>query len=169
VVAPACTVIIAMIASRVSGYLIWAVAAIAVGFTVLAVINHAKDRIRDLAARFDDRFNLDNMRSKRRAVAKYFLGKGGSAADLDYVLDFFQDIGFAFKKGEIDGRTVRHDFYTWLQLYWESSYDYILKAFKAKGVWGDIFPLYQMARKLDGMPPLTEQEKREFWEDEENV
>jgi hypothetical protein len=156
----------------VNNFSAWAILLVLVGgilMTVIVVHNHTKDRIQDLASKFSAEFKSEHMRMKRRGAAKYWLAKQGDGEDLDEVLDFFQDIGYAFKKGEIDGHTVRHDFYTWLQLYWESFYDYILDAHKEVDVWGDIFPLYQITRKIDQMLPLTEEQKQVLWKREEII
>lgn len=85
------------------------------------------------ALRFQTIF--DDMQGKRQKAAQALLKHNGDRknvdahmselSDVDDVLDFFEDIGFYVKGGQISAEVAHHHFYHWIRGYWKASRNYI--------------------------------------------
>jgi hypothetical protein len=78
-----------------------------------------------LAFRFDDRFFDDEMRKARSKAAKLLKESQGKLrrtdpelADIDDVLDFFEDLGFYQHGDQITPEVAHHHFYHWIRGYY---------------------------------------------------
>jgi hypothetical protein len=93
------------------------------------------------ALRFQTVF--DGMCGKRKKAAAALREKDAGRKDVDDVLDFFEDIGFYVKGGQISAEVAHHHFYHWIRGYWKASREYIEERQKSEPtVWmyiGELF------------------------------
>ena len=85
------------------------------------------------ALRFQTMFDgmLDNRKKAAKAISnhnadlKNIDAHMNELSDVDDVLDFFEDIGFYVKGGQMSPEVAHHHFYHWIRGYWRASRAYI--------------------------------------------
>lgn len=82
-----------------------------------------------IMGRLDERFESLEFRETRRRAAAYLISRGetdphGEAALRD-VLNFFDTIGFLFRRKAVDAQTVWHYFSSWILPYYSASSKYL--------------------------------------------
>lgn len=82
--------------------------------------------------KFDEHFYNDDMKRVRAKAAKLLKERQGDLrrtsedlADIDDVLDFFEDLGFYEYGDQITPEVTHHHFYHWIRGYYLASRDYI--------------------------------------------
>ena len=94
----------------------------------------------DLILKLEERFDTDRMRGHRAAAARYLLGDGTNRnADVDVVIDFFEEVGFLLRRDAIDAAAVHAFFSYWLEAYCRASAQY--RADVEDPVWVDFTAL----------------------------
>ena len=103
---------------------------------------------------------FDEMAKERCLAAKTLLEYKGHLGDLEHkgdvldkiddVLDFFDDVGFYQKGGQISPETAHHHFYHWLRMYWQASRDYVEAWQKREGArWNHIGDLFEITSEVE--------------------
>lgn len=109
----------------------------------------------DLILKLAEGFDTDRMRSHRAAAARYLLGNGTDRnADVDVVIDFFEEVGFLFRRNAVDAEAVHAFFSYWLEPYCRASTGY--RADVEWPVWVDFAAL---CRAIE----LIELRQRSWW------
>ena len=85
-----------------------------------------------LAFKFDDRFNSKEMKCLRAKAASCLERNTGNLArtdsdlaDIDEVLDFFDELGFCERGGQISPEVLHQDFHYWIKGYCSAARPYI--------------------------------------------
>jgi len=152
----------------VNAWLVLLVLILGVAFTALAIVNRARDGVESRMREFGRDFMA--LEPRRIKSALFLLGKAGRQDDVDPVLDFFEDLGYALKNGAITIESAYQDFDSWVEPYWLSCCHYILKVQEDDPeTWCNIFPLYQAMRKRDGGDPWTDDDVRVALEGDANL
>ena len=108
--------------------------------------------------KYQDKF--DQMKKDRFEAAKTLIEQKGQLGNLDGredvldpiddVLDFFEDIGFYERGGQISPETAHHHFYHWLRIYWQAARPYIGAWRKdAPARWSHIDDLFETASEVE--------------------
>jgi hypothetical protein len=131
--------------------------------------------------KFDERFYDDNMKQVRTKASKLLKKRQGNLrntsedlADIDDVLDFFEDLGFYEYGDQITPEVAHHHFYHWIRGYYLASRDYI-DAWRQKepSRWEHIPELFNNTSLIEAkrtrsknVPSLTQLEITTFLDDE---
>jgi hypothetical protein len=77
-------------------------------------------------------------------------GKRDVLGNIDDVLDFFDDVGFYQKGGQISPESAHHHFYHWLRMYWQASRDYV-EAWQRKesARWNHVGELFEITSEVE--------------------
>jgi len=103
---------------------------------------------------------FDEMTTQRCLAAKTLIEQKGHLGDLegkedvldkiDDVLDFFEDVGFYQKGGQISPETAHHHFYHWLRMYWQASREYVEAWQNKEGArWNHIGGLFEITSEVE--------------------
>ena len=82
------------------------------------------------ALKYQDVFNSRDFRKKRSRAAKAIIQqlenpKDEFSDEVDPILDFFEDLGFYCKGGQISPEVIHHHFYEWIRPYLQATDSYI--------------------------------------------
>jgi len=134
-----------------------------------------------LVFHFDEQFSCQEMRKKRAAASNLLKAHRGNLrqharefADIDDVLDFFEDLGFYEHGYQISPEVLHHAFYHWIRGYYTIAKDYIeASQNKESTQWEHIKELYELTSAVEKrklrvrqVSVLTEDDIEEFLEDE---
>ena len=155
-----CGVVVGLIKLDVKLWLVLAVSILGVGLTALAVVNHARDSTESRTREFQREFTA--LEARRKKAAAFLLEQGGRQDDVDPVLDFFEDVGYALKRGNVTTGEVYQNFDVWIQGYWRACFDYVLAKQKEDAdIWCHVFPLYEQMNKISA-GAWAEKDVKEF-------
>jgi hypothetical protein len=119
---------------------------------------------------------FDEMYPKRKKAAESLRRKHDSdrknidpsineLVDVDDVLDFFEDIGFYVKGGQISAEVAHHHFYHWIRGYWKASRDYIESRQQLEStIWSHIGELFDTTWDIESS--YTNRSKEQELEDD---
>jgi hypothetical protein len=103
----------------------------------------------DLCMRLEDRFDSDDIKSRRCAAAKSLLAQEnmGEAED---VLDFFESVGLLVRLKASNLEMAYNSFFHWVNTYWNAARGHIESQRKRRRtVWRELEYLYQETIKVE--------------------
>lgn len=142
-------------------YLFWSMAMLVLSsfvFQLFSAYNHCNFNT-DLARTYDERFNSERMISNqvRAATAlKEYHQKGNwglvtnNTDSLDYVLGFFDDLGYDEQHGKISAETIHQYFFDDIFYFYQGSLTYIASAQKTDpSYFENIKPLFNEVSQIE--------------------
>jgi hypothetical protein len=121
----------------------------------IAASMHERTYKTELVLRYQDKFNEDKMTHYRAhaaaAINKYMEKRDWNSVTnddeldgLENVLDFFDELGFYWKSGDISGTVLHEHFYFAMRTYCQETTNYIHRAQKkeSKADWENVEPLF---------------------------
>lgn len=129
--------------------------------------------------RFQDIFDGDDFIELRKAAVDVLRKNRGNLAatdleltPIDEVLDFFEDLGFYERGGQISVEVIHHHFYYWIRGYYRAAEPYI-KARQAEesATWEHLEPLLALLQRVEAEHDrykdyLTDKDLDEFFDEE---
>jgi hypothetical protein len=105
----------------------------------------------DLVLKLADRFGTLQMHQIRKCAAKDLSEASTDSANVDVVLDFFEELGFLLRRGAIDPETAYMFFsYTfWTYFYSTTVYRDLARTEKTQDVWRELETGYRMIERID--------------------
>jgi hypothetical protein len=123
--------------------------------------------------KFQDKFDGDDLKEKRRLAAKTLLERKQDLtriddleeqlSPIDDVLDFFEDIGFYVSGDQISPEVAHHHFYHWIRGYWYASRAYVETWQREESArWNHLLKLLQELDEIENesVPPTAEELER---------
>jgi hypothetical protein len=100
-----------------------------------------------------DKFDSELFLAKRKIAATACLahleGKN-PGAEVEDILDFFDDVAFLVKRDAIDSEMMWHPFYHWVRLYFQASEQHIIARTKEEAaVWNYLRWVYPRLNELE--------------------
>jgi hypothetical protein len=131
----------------------------------------------DLVLKFDEVFESQEFKAKRRAVAGLILKQEnlekGDTNAIEGLLNHFEMIGLLLRRGLLDKELVSATFFLWLHHYLPALKDYIAAVRRWEPTaWEDVDWLYEqlvpLERQQRNVPEIgpSEQSRKEFFERE---
>ena len=114
-------------------WVLWS-GAVAVGFLAIQAVAEFRRRTYDLTwiFKYDDRFSSKEMKAARAKAAKVLKKQQGQLSRctsdigcIDDVLDFFEELGFAERGGQITPEVIHQNFHYWIRGYYSAAKEYI--------------------------------------------
>jgi hypothetical protein len=121
----------------------------------------------DLILKLGERFEREDMRLHRSRTAMELLnGTLEDSAHINFVLDFFEEIGFLLARGALDVESVYTFFSYWIRLYYFETMQWREEARREDGahdVFQGIESMFQALKKFrpEGFNPLTSTERED--------
>jgi hypothetical protein len=111
--------------------------------------------------KFDDLWR--SLREQRKSAALFLLKQGGLVGGVEETLNFFEDLGQALRRKQIDLLDARDHYSDFIIGYWEICFSGVIKAQKNyKEDWENFFPLYEAMKKRDPSTPWTKENLEKF-------
>ena len=138
-------------------WVLWA-GAVAAVFLVIQAIAEFQRRTYDLTwiFKYDDRFNSKEMKGDRAKAARVLKAQQGQLsrctpemACIDDILDFFEDLGFAERGGQITPEVIHQNFHYWIRGYYSAAKEYIAaQRNDEKSRWDHLEALHEVVHEV---------------------